>query len=99
MLVHSKIRSHSGFDWSCCVNNIGDPATEQKMSEVKAIAVHLPQFSGNQTLTWVRRANQHFKQYDLTNSTTRVDYTLKSAPESVFQTIAPWLVTQPVDNT
>ena len=70
--------------------------TEEDTS-INAAAVRLPPFSPNQQLTWFRRAERHFHPKKITSSTTKADYAIEVLPESVFQHIASWLDSQPVE--
>lgn len=59
------------------------------------VAVRLPAFSPNETLTWFRRAEIQFRLKKITSPTTKSDYVLEALPETVFRRVAPWLDEQP----
>jgi hypothetical protein len=70
------------------------PPTDATIT-IAATSVRLPQFAPNETLTWFRRAETHFRLKNVTKSATKADHVLEVLPEEVFRRIAPWLEEQP----
>ena len=63
--------------------------------EINAVTTKLPDFSQNEPLTWLRRAETRFRLRGTTQPTTKADYVLEAFPEEIFWRIGPWLVKQP----
>ena len=65
------------------------------MSEDKAVATRLPEFSQHEPLTWFLRAETRFRLRGIKQATTKADYDLEALPETIFRRIEPWLNQQP----
>ena len=64
-------------------------------TEVNLAKPRLPTFSSKHTSIWFRGADATFKNASITSEETRVNCVLENIPETVLETIAPWLDMQP----
>ena len=65
------------------------------MTEVNLAKLRLPTFSSKHTSIWFRRADAAFKKANITSEETRANCVQEIIPETVLETIAPWLDMQP----
>ena len=56
---------------------------------------HSPTFSSKHTSIWFRKADAAFKNAGITSEVTRANCVLEIIPETVLETIAPWVDMQP----
>ena len=64
-------------------------------AEVNLANIRLPTISSKHTSIWFRKAEASFKNVGITSEETRANCVLEIIPETVFETIAPWLDKQP----
>ena len=65
------------------------------MTEVNLAKLRIPTFSSKHTSIWFRRADVAFKNVSITSEETRANCVLENIPETVLETIAPWLDMRP----